>query len=155
MERKTKVDAEDARQELLITRDFELPVELLFKAYTEPEIVEQWMSTTVLQLENKKHGAWHFQKSNDAGQVVFDASGVYHEFLPEKKITRTFQMTNAPFDAQIEYLEFEALSEEKSRLTMHIVYRSVKDRDQMLKMGMGAGMSMAHDRLQNVVQQLR
>ena len=59
MEQKTKINAEDGKQELVITREFDLPVELLFKAYVEPDIVEQWMRTSgtkVLKLENKKHG---------------------------------------------------------------------------------------------------
>ena len=60
MERKTKIHAEDGKQELLITREFDLPLELLFKAYVEPGIVEQWMGTKVLKLENKKHGSWQY-----------------------------------------------------------------------------------------------
>ena len=56
MERKTKINAEDGKQELAITREFDLPLELLFKAYVEPDIVEQWMGTKVLKLESKKHG---------------------------------------------------------------------------------------------------
>lgn len=57
MERKTHIHAEDGKQELIITREFDLPLELLFKAYEEADIVEQWMGTKVLKLENKKHGA--------------------------------------------------------------------------------------------------
>ena len=53
MEQKTKINAEEDKQELTITREFDLPVELLFKAYQEPELVEQWMGTKVLKLENK------------------------------------------------------------------------------------------------------
>src|SRR4028119_564195 len=107
MERKTKIDADDGKQELTITREFDLPLELLFKAYTEPEIVEQWMGTKVLKLENKNHGGWHFQTSDPAGNVVFEANGVIHEFSPRHRIVRTFQMQNAPSEAQLEFLEFE------------------------------------------------
>ena len=57
MEQKTKINAEDGKQDLVITREFDLPLELLFKAYAEPEIVEQWMGTKVLKLESKKHGS--------------------------------------------------------------------------------------------------
>ena len=60
MERKTKINAEDGKQDLVITREFDLPLELLFKAFEEPELIEQWMGTKVLKLENKKHGSWHF-----------------------------------------------------------------------------------------------
>lgn len=45
MEQKTKINVENGKQELTITREFDLPLELLFRAYIEPEIVEQWMGT--------------------------------------------------------------------------------------------------------------
>jgi len=61
MKRKTKINAEAGKQELVITRGFDLPLELLFKAYIEPDIVEQWMGTKVLKLENKKHGGYQFE----------------------------------------------------------------------------------------------
>ena len=63
MELKTKVNAEDGKQDLVITREFELPVELLFKAYEEPEIVEQWMTSKVVKLESKKNGSYHLEKN--------------------------------------------------------------------------------------------
>ena len=71
MEQKTKINAEDGKQELVITREFDLPLELLFKAYVEPEIVEQWMGTKVLKLENKKHGSWQFETTDAKGNKVF------------------------------------------------------------------------------------
>jgi uncharacterized protein YndB with AHSA1/START domain len=155
MERKTKIHAEDGKQELLITREFDLPLELLFKAYIEPEIIEQWMGTKVLKLENRKHGGWQFETSNPQGNMVFRMNGVIHEFIPNQKITRTFEMDNAPFDAQLEFLEFEKLTEETSRLTMHIIYRSVAIRDQVLKLPFAQGINMAHNRLQEVVNKLK
>lgn len=132
MERKTKIAAEDGKQDILITREFELPIELLFKAYAEPEIVEQWMGTKVLKLENRQHGGYQFQTSDANGNVVFQANGVIHVFEPNRKIVRTFEMENTPFDVQLEFLEFEPVDDETSKLTMHIVYRSVALRDKML-----------------------
>lgn len=154
MELKTKIHAEDGKQELTIAREFELPVELLFKAYEDADIVAQWMSTTVVKLENKKYGSWQFDTSDDKGNIVFSASGVYHEFVPNKKITRTFEMGNAPFDVQLEFLEFEALDEDRSKLTMQIVYRSGALRDQMLKLPFKQGLNMAHNRLEALVKKL-
>src|ERR1700754_2551686 len=113
---KTKIDAEDGKHDLVITREFDLPLELLFKAYEDPEIVEQWMGTKVLKLENKKHGDWEFQTKDPAGKTVFQASGTIHEFVPNKKITRTFEMENAPFSVQLEFLEFEKLNDNTSKL---------------------------------------
>jgi uncharacterized protein YndB with AHSA1/START domain len=151
MERKTKVYAEDGKQEIVITREFDLPLELLFKAYVEPEIVEQWMGTKVLKLENKKHGSWQFETSDAQGNVVFRANGVIHEFVPDRKITRTFEMENTTFPVQLEFFEFEKLTDDTSKLNMHIVFRSVADRDQLLKMPFAQGINMAHNRLQEIV----
>ncbi len=155
MELKTKVTAEKGNQDLIITREFDLPVELLFKAYTEPEIIAQWMGTNVLKLENKKYGSYQFQTSDPQGNVVFTADGVIHEFLPGKKITRTFEMDSAPYDAQLEFLEFEQLTEDTSRLTIHVVYRSAEVRDSVLKLPFAAGINMAHNRLQEIVNKLK
>ncbi len=74
MERKTKINAGEGKQDLVITREFDLPLELLFKAYAESEIVEQWMGTKVLKLENKKHGGYQFETSDAEGNVVFRAT---------------------------------------------------------------------------------
>ena len=155
MEQKTKINAEDGKQELVITREFDLPLELLFKAYVEPEIVEQWMGTKVLKLENKKHGSWRFETTDAQGNVVFQANGVIHEFAPNRKITRTFEMVNAPFDVQLEFLEFEKLTDDTSKLNMHIVFRSVALRDQLLKLPFVQGINMAHNRLQDIVSKLK
>ncbi|WP_199139008.1 SRPBCC domain-containing protein [Pedobacter sp. ASV12] len=154
MELKTKIDAQEGKQELTITREFDLPLYLLFKAYEEPEIVAQWMGTKVLQLDNKKHGSYRFETSDKNGNVVFRANGTIHDFVPDQKITRTFEMENTPFDVQLEFLEFEKLTEQTSKLTMHVVYRSVELRDNMLKLPFKQGINMAHNRLQEVVGQL-
>lgn len=155
MERKTKIHAEDGKQELTIVREFDLPVELLFKAYTEPEIVAQWMGTKVLKLENKKHGGWQFQTSDPHGNVVFQANGTIHEFTPDQKITRTFEMENSPFETQLEFLEFESLTDGTSKLTMQIIYRSIELRDKQLQLPFAQGINMAHNRLQEIVNQLK
>ena len=155
MERKTKISAEDCKQELVITREFDLPLELLFKAYVEPGIVEQWMRTKVLKLENKKHGSWQFETTDAQGNVVFGANGVIHEFSPNRKITRTFEMENTPFAVQLEFLEFETLTGDTSKLTMHVVYKSVALRYQMLRLPFAKGMNMAHNRLQDIVSKLK
>lgn len=160
MELKTKIHAEDGKSDLTITRDFDLPAELVFKAHVEPELFEQWMSheygkVKVVKFEPRKHGGWEFETSGPDGTVVFRANGTIHEFVPDKKITRTFEMDNSPFDVQLEFLQFEAVTNDTSRLTINSIYRSPELRDQMLKLPFAAGLSMAHDRLQDTVGKLR
>lgn len=149
MELKTKIKAEENTQELFITREFDLPLELLFKAYEDAEIVEQWMNTKVIKLENHKHGSRRFETSHD-GQVVFSANGVILEFVPNEKITRTFEMENSPFPVQLEFLTFEQIGNNKSKLTIQQIFKSVEYRNQLLKMPFAKGLSMAHDKLQNI-----
>jgi uncharacterized protein YndB with AHSA1/START domain len=155
MEQKTKVSAEEGKQELVITREFDLPLELLFKACAEPEIIEQWMGTKVLKLESKKHGSYQFETTDAKGNVVFKANGVIHEFSPNRKITRTFEMENAPFGVQLEICEFEQLTDDTSKLNIHVIYESVAKRDQVLKLPFAYGINMAHNRLQEIVSKLK
>ena len=154
MEQKTKIHAEDGKQELVITREFDLPLELLFKAYEEPEIVEQWMGTKVLKLENKNHGSWQFETTDPKGNK-YGFNGVIHEFSPNQRIIRTFEMSNVPFGVQLEFLEFEKLTDDTSKLTMHIVYRSVAIRDEVLKLPFTYGINMAHNQLEKVLSKLK
>jgi uncharacterized protein YndB with AHSA1/START domain len=154
MERKTKVNAEDGKQELVITREFDLPLELVFKAYTDPEIVEQWMGTKVLKLESKMHGSYQFE-TTDAKGNKYGFNGVIHEFKLNQKITRTFEMENTLFGVQLEFYEFEKLTDDTSRLNMHVVYKSVAHRDQVLKLPFAQGINMAHNRIQDIVSKLK
>jgi uncharacterized protein YndB with AHSA1/START domain len=154
MEQKTKINAATGKQELVITREFDLPVELLFKAYVEPDIVEQWMGTKVLKLESKKHGGYQFETTDPRGNK-YAFNGVIHEFSPDRKITRTFEMENTPFGVQLEVLEFEKLTDGTSKLNMHVIYESVARRDQVLQLPFAQGINMAHNRLQEVVNKLK
>lgn len=154
MEHKTKVDAEDGKQEIVITRGFDLPLDLLFKAYEEPKLFEQWMGTKVLKMENKKHGSYAFETSHD-GNVVFRANGTIHEFIPNQSIIRTFEMEDTTFPVQLEYLDFEKITDQTSKLTMHIVFKSVEFRNQLLQMPFAYGINMAHDRLQEIAGKLK
>lgn len=151
MEPKTKVDAEDGQHDLVITREFDLPVRLLFKAYAEAEFLAQWMGTNVLALESKKHGSYLLETKGKDGEVAFRANGVFHEFIPEKKICRTFEMEGMGLGVQLEIYDFEDLADGRSRLNMHVIYESVAQRDQVLKMPFAQGINWAHNHLEEIM----
>ena len=160
MEQKTKVTAEDDRQELTITREFDLPVELLFKAHVEPQLIEQWMSNPyatakVLKFEGKKHGSYQLESTDADGKVVFRSNGVIHEFTTNKKIIRTFELENASFGVKFEIYEFEKLTENTSKLNMHVIYESTALRDQLLQMPFAQGINMAHNQLEDIIKKLK
>ena len=155
MEQKTKIHAEDGKQDLVITREFDLPLELLFKAYAEAGIIEQWMGTKVLKLESKKHGSYQYETKDDKGNVVFKANGTIHEFTPNRKITRTFEMENAPFGVQLEICAFEKLTDDTCKLNMHVIYESPELRDQVLKLPFTYGINMAHNRIEEIARKFK
>lgn len=158
MEQKTKVHAENNRHDLFITRIFDLPVELLFKAHEDPEIFEQWMTheygiAKVVKYETKNHGGWQFNTVDAQGNVLFSACGIFHDFVPNKKIVRTFEMNE--YDVQLEFLEFEKLDDDTSSLKMQSIFRTVELRDKLLKQPFAWGLNLAHNRLQNVLSKLK
>jgi len=150
MEQKTKIKAEEGKQDLTITREFDLPVTLLFSAYEDPELVAQWMGTKVLKMDHQKHGSFEFETSHN-GKVMFRASGCIHDIIPDKKIVRTFEMEGMSIGAQLEFLEFEKLTDNTSKLSMHIVYKSVQHRAEQLKLPFAYGINKAHDKLQEIL----
>ena len=150
MEQKTKIIALDDKQELKIVREFDLPVELLFKAYSDQNLFEQWMGTKVIKFECKELGYYQFETFHE-GSVVFRAKGTIHEFIPNQRITRTFKMENSELPVQLEFLGFEELSEDASQLTMHIVFKSVESRNKLMQMPFEYGLNLAHNRLQEIL----
>ena len=156
MDLKTKVTAEDGKHDLLITREFDLPVELLFKAYVDPEIIVQWKTppnTTakILKSAMGKHGSFQMQITGADGNVMAVTHGVIHDLIPNQKIIRTFQVEGAPMGVQLEVYDFEKLSDETSRLNMHVIYETVAQRDMVFKGPASANMDMSFNRLQELL----
>jgi len=155
MEQKTIIHAEAGRQDLTITRDFDLPVELLFRAHVEQEFLEQWMGTTILHLDSRKHGSYEFETRDPKGHVSFRAHGVFHELTPGQKLIRTFEMSGTPFGVQLEIYDFEKNGDANSRLSMHVIYETAAQRDEVLKLPFAQGLNWAHNRLQEVIAKMK
>ncbi len=155
MEQKTLLHSEDGKQDILITREFDLPIDLLFKAFTEPELFEEWMGTKLINFDMRSQGSYRFETSDPHGNVVFSANGCIHECTLDTRIIRTFEMEGTPFPVQLEYLDFEELTENTSKLTMHIIYKSPEFRNQMLQMPFAFGLNMAHNRMEEVMKKLK
>jgi uncharacterized protein YndB with AHSA1/START domain len=149
MDLKTKLHHEEGKQEIKIYREFDISVDLLYKAYTEAEFLEQWMGTQVKQLESKNHGYYVFETKNPQGNI-HRFNGTIHELVPLKKMTRTFEMENTSFPPQLEFIEFESIDKNKSRLEIHIIYKSIEIRDAILKMPFAFGINMAHNKLETI-----
>lgn len=154
MEFKTQVSAPEHTQSIIVTREFELPLDLLFEAFEDPMLFEQWMNTKVVRMECMANGAYAFQTQRD-GLVVFSAHGCFHEFTRNQRIVRTFEMDNTPFPPQLEFFEFESIDEEHSRLTMIMLFKSAEFRNQLIQMPFAQGIQMAHNKLQQLMNRKR
>ena len=155
MEQKTIVNAEPGKQDLVIIRVFDLPVEKLFSAFVAPELVSHWIGTKVVKLDARKHGSYRFETANADGNILFSAHGAIHECIENRRITRTFEMENAQLGVQLELLNFEPLTENTSKLSMHIIYESPELREKQLLMPFAWGINMAHNRLQDIMAGLK
>ncbi|WP_339703535.1 SRPBCC domain-containing protein [uncultured Marixanthomonas sp.] len=150
MEQKTKINATEGKQELTITREFDLPVELVYEAYAKAELVSQWMGTRVIKFENRNHGSYAFETSHE-GKVMFKANGTTHKVVPNQQIVRTFEMENMSIGVQLEFLNFEKVTENKSQLTIQIIYKSEKHRAEQLKLPFAYGLNRAHNKLEQII----
>lgn len=147
MEQRTKIIAEENKQNLHITREFNLPIELLYKAYTDAECLAEWMGTNVIKLDSKNHGSYRFETSFE-GKVMFSANGTIHKMIENSSLIRTFEMENSNIGVQLEYLTFLKIDDNTSKLEIQIIYESEKHRAEQLKMPFAFGLNMAHDKLE-------
>jgi|SRR5688572_17757711 len=156
---KTTITAEPGKQELFVTREFDAPHELVFKAHTEPDLFVRWLgprglTTTFEMFEPVSGGKWRFiQKDQDGNEFGFH--GVFHEVSPERVI-QTFEFDGLPERGHVvlETIRFEELPNGRTRLTSQSVYQSVADRDGMVQAGMESGVVEGYERLDEILEEL-
>jgi uncharacterized protein YndB with AHSA1/START domain len=153
MANNTEITAEPGKQELYIKREFNAPRELVFRAYTDPEILVQWLGPRNLKMRIEKIAAksgeeWRFVHSDENGNE-FGFHGVCHELDAPKRIIRTFEFEGLPETGHVslETATFEDLSGSRTRVVTQAVYRSVADRDGMVASGMERGVNEGYERL--------
>jgi uncharacterized protein YndB with AHSA1/START domain len=152
--------AEPGKQEMRISREFEAPRELVFKAFTDPELLRQWwgpryLTTEVDKLDVRPGGQWRFINRNAEGNE-FAFHGVYHEILAPERIIDTFEFEGLPETGHVtlETLTLEALPGGRTRLTAQSVFQSVADRDGTLQSGMEEGVNDTYDRLAELLKKV-
>ena len=158
--KKTNILAEQGKQEILITREFDAPRELVFKVCTDPKLIPQWwgprnLSTQVDKMDVRPGGQWRFI-NRDAEGTEYAFHGVYHEILAPERIIDTFEFESLPETGHVtlETMKLEELPGGRTRLTVQSVFQSVADRDGTLQSGMEAGVKDTYDRLAELLKQL-
>ena len=152
---KTEIVAEPGKQEIVITRVFDAPRELIFKTVTDPNLIPQWWgprryTTIVDKMEVKPGGAWRFINRDDEGnEHAFH--GFYHEIVSPERIVQTFEYEGAPGHISLETMRLEE-QDGKTLMKNIAVYQSVEDRDAMIQSGMEEGARELMDRLAELVE---
>lgn len=159
-ERKLTVSAEPGKQDVVITREFDAPRELVFKAFTDPELIPQWwgpryLTTEIDRLDMRSGGQWRFVHHDSQGNE-YAFHGVYHEILAPERIIDTFEFEGLPEKGHVvlETMRFEALPGDRTRIIAQSVFQSVADRDTMLQSGMEVGLNDSYDRLVELLQKM-
>ena len=152
----TLITAEPGRLDVFVTREFDAPRELVYKAHTDPNLFVQWigprgLSTTLNAFEPVSGGNYRFtQKDQDGNEYSFH--GVFHEVSPERVI-QTFEFDGLPESGHValETMTLEALPNGRTKLTNQSIFQSVVDRDGMIQSGMEQGVSEGYERLDEVL----
>ena len=158
--RTTHILAEPGKQEMLITREFDAPRELVFKATTDPELIPQWwgpryLSTEVDKMDVRPGGQWRFVNRDSEGRE-YAFHGVYHEVLAPSRVIDTFEFEGLPETGHVvlETIKFEDLPGGRTRLIAQSVFQSVADRDGALQSGMESGVNDTYDRLEELLKKM-
>jgi uncharacterized protein YndB with AHSA1/START domain len=152
---KINLIAEPGKQEIIITRVFNAPRELVFKTFTDPASIPNWwgpgyLTTTVDRMEVKFGGVWRYlQQEPDGSKYGF--KGVYHDIVAPERLVYTFEFEGMPGHVMLETVTFEE-QEGKTLLKEIAVFQSVEDRDGMLQSGMESGATESMDRLAELVE---
>lgn len=155
---KTTINAVPGKQEIFITREFDAPRELVFKAYTDPELVLQWLggqcdlTMRIEKFEARTGGSYRYVHTDPAGNE-YGFHGVCHESTAPERIIQTFEFEGLPEAGHVamETTKFEALPNNRTRVVTQSVFQSVADRDGMLQSGMEQGVLDSHARLEELL----
>ena len=157
---KTILKVEPGKQELFIYREFDAPRDLVFRTFTDPKLLSQWMNPCNMTLHIDQYdsvdgGAYHFTHTDPmGGKHLF--RGVMHEVTAPERLIRTFEYLNLPERGHVvlETLRLEALPGKRTRLTIQSVFQSVSDRDGMVAAGMESGVTESHQLLEELLAKL-
>lgn len=153
---KTTIIAKPRVQELFITRDFDAPRELVFKAHTDPKLFVQWLGPRgyemkLVTFEPYSGGRYRYIHKDEIGNE-FGFNGTFHEISLDRMI-QTFEFEGLPERGHVslDSMTLEELPGNRTRLTIHSVFQSVADRDGMIQAGMERGLTDGHERLDEVL----
>jgi uncharacterized protein YndB with AHSA1/START domain len=147
---------EPSSQDVVLTWTFDAPRQLLFQAYTDPQMIPNWwgpreLVTTVERLEARTGGIWRFVQRDPDGNV-HAFHGVFHEVSAPQRIVRTFEYEGTPGRVMLETVAFDEVAG-RTKLITQSVFQTLADRDQMVAAGMERGVVDSMERLAQLTAQ--
>jgi uncharacterized protein YndB with AHSA1/START domain len=151
---KTAVTAEPGVPQVIVTREFDAPPDLVLRAFTEPELLVQWLGPrkyvmTIDRFEPRDGGSYRYTHRDDAGNE-FGFRGVFHGSPSPAGWVQTFEFEGYPGHVSMDTLTLEA-RDGRTLVRTNSLFQSVADRDGMLEAGMTDGMEEGYDRLEELL----
>ena len=156
---KLNVTAEPGKQDVIITREFDAPRDLVYKAHTDPKLYVQWLGPRgyemVLDVFEPHSGGRYRYIHKDQNGNEFGFHGVFHEISDDLMI-QTFEFEGLPEKGHValDTMRLEDLPGNRTRLTIQSLFRSVEDRDGMVQAGMEHGMREGYERLVELLEKM-
>ena len=150
--------------QILITREFDAPKHLVYKAYTTPELIKRWWSgnqgeVTIAEVDLRVGGKWRYALTSDGFEVAFH--GEYREIVPNERLVLTEIYEGVPdaealpeADAPLNIVTFTEV-DGRTTLTLLVQTTSKELRDTIINSGMEVGMQEGMDHLEQVAISLR
>jgi len=150
----TEVIIEPGKQDVVITRVFDAPREVVFQTATDPDLVPKWWgprstTTEVDKMDVRPGGQWRFVHRSDGQEFAFH--GVYHDVVPNESVVQTTEFELAPGHVALETLTLEDV-DGKTRYVARALYDTVESRDAAVQAGMEGGLRETLDRLAELVE---
>jgi len=151
------IRADYGKQDLFITREFDAPRELVFKAYTDANLYNQWLgpkdlTMTLEKFEPGNGGSYRYAHTDKSGNE-FIFNGVFHEVTTPERIIQTFEYEGLAEKgrAALEIAKFDELPGNRTKVISHSIFQSVADRDGMWHADMEHGINESYDRLDELL----
>jgi uncharacterized protein YndB with AHSA1/START domain len=154
MANQTKVTASPGGREVIIEREFDAPRAKVWKAWTDAELIKQWLGPRKYEMAIDKYdfkpgGSYRYIHKGDEGEFAFH--GVFHGIYPEEKAIQTFEFEGWPGHVSLDTLTLEDLGNGKTKATTISVFQTPQDRDGMIKSGMEKGVTEGYERLDELL----
>ncbi|MGH2700341.1 MAG: SRPBCC family protein [Actinomycetota bacterium] len=149
----TAVVALPTDTQILITREFNAPKHLVYRAWTTPKLIKQWWSgergkVTSVEVDLRVGGKWRYVMIANGGfEVAFN--GEYKEIVPNERIVSTEVFEAMPDDYAVDTLTLTE-HDERTTLTVLVQHNSKEARDGHIESGMEGGLQEALDKLEKV-----